>query len=459
MHFPFRNPYKKKYFRSDLFFKGIVLTIAAIFTINASFSQSNQIDTIKKEKKKTGFNFGALPAIAFDSDLGFRYGALANFYDYGDGASYPMYRHSLYLEWSRTTKGSGTNQIIYDSEYLIPRIRTTLEYDLFTEKALDFYGFNGYEAYYNPNFEDKDSPEYISRMYYRHERKLNHIKADFQGNISGRKFRWLAGVEYFGHQIATVNISKLNKGKDSEDLLPDTALLYDKFVSWGIIPEDQKDGGNNTFLKLGLVYDTRDNEPNPMKGIWTEAILLTGIPARSTKDYSFSKFIITHRQYFTLRRDVLNLACRLSYQAKISGNMPFYMLPYIYNSMTTRDGLGGFKTIRGVLRNRIAGQDYLYGNLELRWKFLRTIVMNQNLYIALAGFYDFGKVTRNFSFDKKPEAQSYLDQGSKETWHGGYGAGLYFAMNQNFVVNFSYGLATNSQDGKNGIYIGLNFLY
>ena len=127
--------------------------------------------------------------------------------------------------------------------------------------------------------------------------------------------------------------------------------------------------------------------------------------------------------------------------------------------MTTRDGLGGFKTIRGVLRNRIAGQDYLYGNLELRWKFLRTIVMNQNLYIALAGFYDFGKVTRNFSFDKKPEAQSYLDQGSKETWHGGYGAGLYFAMNQNFVVNFSYGLATNSQDGKNGIYIGLNFLY
>lgn len=426
-----------------------------LITVNAQTP-----DSVKKEKVKTGFNFGALPAIAYDSDLGFRYGALANFYDYGNGSTYPMYRHSLYLEWSRTTKGSGVNQVIYDSEYLIPKIRTTLQYDLFTEKALDFYGFNGFEAYYNPNFENENSDDYISRMYYRHDRKLNHFKIDFQGNITGRTLRWFAGVEYFNHNISTVNIQKLNKGKDVEDLLPDTALLYDKFIEWGIISEDQKAGGDNTFLKLGLVYDTRDNEPNPMKGIWTEAFLLGGIPALGTEKYSFSKIILTHRQYFTLYPKVLNLACRLSYQTKLSGNIPFYMLPYIYSSSSTRDGLGGAKTVRGVLRNRIVGEDYFYGNVELRWKFFQRVMMNQNIYVALAGFYDGGKVTGKFKItETNPEAAAYLNKGSKETWHSGYGAGLYFAMNQNFVVSFVYGLAASKADGESGLYIGLNFLY
>lgn len=427
---------------------------------SASAGAQTGNDSTGKEKVKTGLNFGALPAIAYDSDLGFKYGALANFYDYGNGSDYPKYRHSLYVEWSRTTKGSGINQVIYDSEYLIPKTRVTLQYDLFTEKALDFYGFNGYESFYNPDLENENSPDYISRMYYRHERKLNHLKADFQGNILGRRLRWFAGMEYFGNRVRTVNIEKLNKGKDKEDLLPDTALLYDKFVSWGIIPEDQKDGGDNTFLKAGLVYDTRDNEPNPMSGMWTEAFLLQGIQALSTRKYSFSKFIITHRHYFTLYPEILNLAGRISYQAKIAGEMPFYMLPYIYNSSVTRDGLGGAKTLRGVLRNRVAGEDYLYGNLELRWKFFRRLIMNQNIYVALAAYYDIGKVTGKYDIHtSSDEGLQYLRQGREESWHSGYGAGLYLAMNQNFVVSVVYGLAADNADGKDGLYIGLNFLY
>ena len=99
-----------------------------------------------KEKIKKGWTFGALPAIAYESDIGFQYGGVVNFYNYGDGSTYPKYMHSIYLEWSRTTKGSGINQFTYDSEYLIPGIRVTAEASLLTEKALDFYGFNGYES-------------------------------------------------------------------------------------------------------------------------------------------------------------------------------------------------------------------------------------------------------------------------------------------------------------------------
>lgn len=42
----------------------------------------------QEQKIKTGWKFGgALPAISFDSDLGFQYGALAEFFNYGDGSS------------------------------------------------------------------------------------------------------------------------------------------------------------------------------------------------------------------------------------------------------------------------------------------------------------------------------------------------------------------------------------
>jgi outer membrane protein assembly factor BamA len=424
-------------------------------------AQSETTDTTLRnhEKIKKGWNFGVLPAVAFDSDIGIQYGAIANVFHYGNGDIYPRYKHSIYMEWSRTTKGSGINQLKYDSEYLIPHIRVNFELSYITDQALYFYGFNGYEAYYNPDYENRSSPSYISKMYYRLDRKLTRLKFDFQGPIIERKFRWLLGYTYFNSKIGSVDIDKLNKGKSESDKLRDTTLLYDNLVTWGIIPANQKDGGATNFVKLGFIYDTRDNEPNPMRGIWTEAMLWAA-PSFIDNHFSFAKLILTHRQYFTLKKEVLNFAYRLSYQAKVAGEIPFYMLPYIYNSTVIRDGLGGGKTIRGILRNRVVGDDMLYGNFEVRWKFLRMIKFNQNFYFAFTLFTDVGKVTGKYSFNGSgPEACEYLAKGSSETWHQGYGAGLYAAMNQNFVAALNYGMAANPKDGNAGLYIGLDFLF
>ena len=41
---------------------------------------------------KTGWKFGgALPAVTYDTDLGFQYGALVEFYNYGDGSSFTIH--------------------------------------------------------------------------------------------------------------------------------------------------------------------------------------------------------------------------------------------------------------------------------------------------------------------------------------------------------------------------------
>ena len=51
--------------------------------------------------------------------------------------------------------------------------------------------------------------------------------------------------------------------------------LYQRYVKYGLIPEDEVHGGSINYLKIGLKYDSRDQLACPMSGIWTEAVLQT----------------------------------------------------------------------------------------------------------------------------------------------------------------------------------------
>lgn len=428
-----------------------------IWQISSAFAVS---DTIRDETVKTGWTFGALPAIAYNSDEGFRYGALANFYYYGDGTTYPDYLHSLYFEWSRTTKGNGLNNFFYDSEYLIPDTRTTFDLMYLTEQALDFYGFNGYEAPYNLAFEDPEDMGYFSRLYYRHDRKLLRITADFQRDLGVEDWKWLGGVGFFGVQTGPVDVDNLNEGVDPEDddFLPN-ASIYNDYVDAGIIPDDLKEGGNTTFLKGGVMHDTRDELANPMSGMWTEGFLMAAPSFMGTGNYGYLQAVFIHRHYFTLIKDRLSLANRLGYQGKLAGNMPFYMFPFIYNSYKTNDGFGGAKTVRGVRRNRIQGEGIAYGNFELRYKALKFHAANQNFYISTSVFADFAMVTQKYDVDYGNTPTTLIVAPQNDTPHWGTGVGLHIVMNRNFVVAVNYGMALDEQDGDSGLYIGLNFLY
>jgi hypothetical protein len=416
-------------------------------------------------KIKTGWTLGLLPAVAFDSDLGFKYGGLVNFYNFGDGSTYPNYKHSIYLEIARTTKGGGQNQLFFDSGHLFPKkpIRVTADVSWLTEQALDFYGFNGAEAKYTSLLEDTESPLYISRMFYRHERKMLRAYADFQGNISSKKFRWLLGGAYYNYQIGTVDIEKLNKGKTGNDILPDTATLYDMYVENGLISSEEADGGNMKFIKAGLIYDTRDIEANPSKGIWTEAIIMSAPAFLGNDENRFTKLAVTHRQYFTLLKERLTFVYRLGWQSTIDGNAPFYYQPMMissYSPSTITEGLGGAKSLRGILRNRVTGDGFSYANVEFRYKILKFTTKKQNVYIALNPFTDAGIITKKILFSGvHPDDMNIHFSGNDEQLHFTSGCGLHLALNENFVLAINYGRAWNKQDGKSGLYIGTNWLF
>jgi hypothetical protein len=264
--------------------------------------------------------------------------------------------------------------------------------------------------------------------------------------------------------ISSVDIDELNEGKES-DLLPPQNGLFEKYQEWGMINADEADGGFIPTLKAGIVFDTRNVKTNPMKGIWTEAVV-EGTSKIIGSEASFAKFALIHRQYFTLIPDDLAFAYRLAYQTTIGdSHVPFYYQPQVMTSIllgALSEGLGGAKSIRGLYRNRVVGDGFLYGNLEMRWKAVRFRFINNNFYIGLNAFTDFGRVTKKIDIDKHidqiDETNDYFAPGT-EKFHIGYGAGLRIVMNQNFVIAADYGRAVDPQDGKSGIYIGLNYLF
>jgi hypothetical protein len=433
------------------------------------YSASAQEDKEKKKAKTpTGLSFGGLPTISFDADMGFQYGGLVSMYDYGDGTIYPSYKQMMKVEISRYTRGSGTNQLFYDAKNLLPHhLRLTADLSYLTEKSLNFYGFNGYQSRYNPDFEDNGSVDYITRVFYRDLRKMFRFTADLQGNLPVDHLHWLAGFGIMNMKMGRVDFDAINKGKKAEDQLTDTTTLFDDYVKWGIISDAEKDGGSANFLKAGIIYDTRDNEANAMKGIWSEALIVYAPGFLFNPEFSYAKLVLIHRQYFTLIKDRLSFVYRIGYQGTIGGTAPFFMQPYMlssYSSITKTDGLGGAKTLRGILRDRIVGDGVAYGNLELRWKFLKTHMGKQNLYFALNGFSDFGMVVQEVKFDKSKisidDQARYFDFSfEKDKLHPSLGAGLRIALNENFILAVDYGFALNKQDGLKGLYINVGNLF
>ncbi|PLX07497.1 MAG: hypothetical protein C0596_11235 [Marinilabiliales bacterium] len=439
--------------------KKFSLSIVFLLVVAILFAQD---EDKKPDDVKTGWNFGLLPVVSYNSDLGFQYGVLTNFYNYGDGSTYPKYKHSIYAEVSRYTKGSGIYRLFYDSEFLIPKIRLTADLSYLPDQALDFYGFNGYDAIYNSDFKDETSTDYQTRMFYKHQRNILRFKLDFQGKTPVDNLNWALGYNFMDIEIGSVPLAKLNEGKDSVDMLPIVNGLYDNYVDWGIISPEEATGGMHNSLKVGLVYDTRDNEPCPMKGLWTEVVLFNSF----SKDFTFGKFAATHRQYFTLVEDDLSFVYRLGYQGLVYGDIPFYLLPYMvysYMPSSTVDGLGGSKSVRGMIRNRTVGEGVGFANIEFRYKFARFRFIGQNWYAALNPFLDAGMVIQKVDIDKTnipasiDQAQFFADDA--ETVNLTYGCGLHLAMNENFVIAADIGLPVKHDDGSMGVYIGMNWLF
>ena len=466
-----------------------LLTSASLLAQESGNATTEPTGKSKKEIIKKGLNFGPLPVVAFDADKGLQLGALLNIFDFGDGSNYPNTRQSLYLEASFFTKGSQLFVISYDNKFLIPGVRWSTSAVLTNEKAMDFYGFNGYMSYYDHEKvklgNDKDNKlNYIYTPKYRLNRINFNFKTDFTGNIWNNKLFWEAGYHLNNIKAGyddrqALNLDKINKGKDDYKKFPETEpTIFDLYRRWGIISEDEAWGGFSSALRLGLLLDTRDKEGAPSKGIWAEAHV-TLAPDWLGTTHPYYRYSATFRHYVPIvKDDVLTFAYRLNYEGTFGNSAPYYMLPFITVMGATydRDGMGGYRTVRGIMRDRVQGLDMATYNVELRWRFVNFRKWNQNIAFGLNLFSDGTMVTRNYDMsfrgaeEHRAEYDEYMAQSdlSKDRPHITVGAGLRFIMNQNFIVAFEYGMpiskfssdkAIKKQDGNGAFYINTGYLF
>lgn len=431
------------------------ISLLVILALSASlFAQD-----VKEETEKTGWNFGVLPALGYDSNLGLLYGAIINMFDYGDGSRYPDYDHNLYLQLSAYTKGSMDGILFFDSYSLIPNKHFIGRFSYNRNRTYPFHGFNGIETVYSPDFETFDSGNFISQVFYKLDREL--VKADFlvEDKIADTKFNWIAGLDLGWYNISTVDIDHLNNNRDGDDVLPNENLLYDNLVEWEIVGSDEKDGGFDNSLKFGLVYNSRDRLTNPMSGIWTE-LLFRASPSFLGNPSNFGRISLIHRQYFTIIEEKLSFAYRLWYEGTL-GDVPFYSRQHLTTS-NYFEGFGGAQTVRGLLMNRVVGQHTAIGNFELRWKAFRFKGIGQNFYLGFNAFADAGSVLKGYDIDYSnvpaPLQSIHFTESPKDVFTT-FGAGLKLVMNENFVVSADYGMAMDENYGTAGLYVLVGYLF
>ena len=426
----------------------------------------------KQEIAKKGLNFGPLPAIAYDADKGFQYGAILMIYDYGDGHNYPNYDNKTYLEYSRFTKGSQLIQVHYDDKELIPNTRWSTALKINLDKAFDFYGFNGYGSFYDYDriVEGKEGGAYGFTPFYRMKKNDISFKSDFIGAIS-QNLKWEAGVFVRSYRIGEIDYASINKGKDEASAYPENMpTLYSLYRIAGVISEEEADGGISSGLRLGMVYDSRDKEGAPTKGIWAEGHITAALPYISKIPYY--RYSFTWRQYFRLiPGDVLTLAYRINYEGNFGNKAPFYALPYMtaMGEKNDADGMGGYNTTRGIMRTRVVGLDMSAYTVELRWRPIKFTLWNQNIGIGLSAFSDGCMATRSIDTKGLSLLNSFNVLGTeKDSPHITFGAGARFIMNENFVVAAEYGAPVThfmknsplyNQDGAGAFYINLGYTF
>lgn len=405
----------------------------------------------KETNVKTGWNTGFVPAVSYNSDLGFQYGITADIFNYGDGSTFPQYKHKFSTEISQYTKGMTRLHLFYDSKYLIPGIRVTAAATYMNNPMYSFYGFNGsaspYDAELNANRDTRTAM-------YNYNRDMFRFLADFQGEIVPN-LNWAAGLSYWNFKIGDLK----NENYDSNK------TLYHSYKENGVIAADEADGGNRVEFKGGLVYDTRDLESAPSRGLWAE-LYLNGSPDVFSDGYSYLKLCAHFRQYLPVINDKVTFAYHLAYQGTVAGKVPFYMqqnITTLYLRQINSEGLGSINTIRGTLYNRLIADGYAWGNFELRIKLLSFNFINQSWYLATNPFFDLGKITQPYKLEemalmKDSTVESLRKEATK--LHESVGAGLKVVMNQNFIVGVEVGKALNPDDNPGlGVNIGLNYIF
>ena len=433
--------------------KVLFVILAILLAINGFSQKKEKTYNEKGEIIKKGWNFGPLPVVGFDADLGFQYGLCCDIFNYGDGTLYPNYKYKFNFEASRYTKGSGVFRFYSDMPYVFEKTKLFFDITYFYAKKYEFFGFNGFESNsIDPLEWEKSGYNFINRNQFRFVGSMQRPFFDV------KDLNWTAGLAYYNTYCSDLDTT----GNMSD--YAGQVTMFERYKQAGLITSDEASGGNTTQIRLGLLYDSRDLRSDPTRGIYAEATFTGALDVIDNRGYDNLSFTFLWRHYIPLYKEKLTFSYRLGTQNLLAGSVPWYMI----NNMNTMffqkmytEGLGGSVTMRGVNRNGVIGNGFTFANVELRWRFASFQFINQNWQVALNPFFDAGMVTQKFRENElKNSNDQTLYSGKSEGIHTSAGCGLKLIMNRNLVVSADFGRAFDERDGdKMKAFIGFNYVF
>jgi len=398
-------------------------------------------DQILQDKRQGRYATG-IPIIGTDPDNGIWYGAQVQWYDDGRKDSpffyYAPYRKRITVNVGRATEGTQDYWVDYDQPYVADtpwRVRGFggyLEHKFqryfgigeSTLGKLSFPGLPGVsfdraEDYFN-HLSDNSNGTTFAR-YNAYDRRQLLFTGDLERDYLGGVLRPLVGL-----QISHVDARDYT-GKTVNGYVEQETKLHTDFRNGSI---RDFEGGWLNLARVGLTYDTRDYEPDPTSGVLGQ-LLAEGSMQWMGADSRWGHFSATGQYFYplVLEKTRLILATNAVYSNSFGG-VPFFAYPSMNApGVYTKEGLGGFRTLRGFYGERFVGPVQIQGNLELRWTVGSFTILNQNLRPMFVPFLDLGRV-----FDKS-------DRFSFDKWQPTGGLAFRLAWNVATIVSFDLGFS------------------
>lgn len=428
------------------------------FILNKRMSESDV------EKKREGTFFTIIPDFSSDPVTGFGFGVRSNIFWNGERNdhlfSYTPYRMRLKINASYYTTNARELSLSLDIPYYKgTRWRYKLDFKAQQNPANLYFGLtesalgdlrlssslDGNHTYTSYEEFDKarkmiraggeDEADFVTDALsnrYRETEFMLNFKADYA--IGDGRVHFIGGYEIQHLSYATF------EGLHAEGTDPVTglttmipngkSLLRRDFEQQRIIGLQ---GGWLSILQSALIFDTRDFEPDPTKGVYIEiANEYSGIYTGS--QFDFDKLLIQGRIFQQLplgRRTVI--AGRIGVGTIFGNNAPFFEFQDQWSPEGSINALGGRQSLRGYRANRFLARSMWFFNGELRVGLAEIVIARQLFACGVVPFFDAGTVRDHWQ-----------DLGFRNIKIS-YGCGARITWNQSTVLSFDYGLSSEDR--------------
>lgn len=447
--------------------KRIVVTLLILFSItlvsaqetdSLSFIKSKRMSDDDLAKKKEGTFFTGIPDFSSDPVTGFGFGVRTNIYWNGKRDN-PLFAYTPYLTKLKANAAyytSNARELILSLDvpyYNGTRWRFRVDFKAQQNPANLYFGLT--ESTLGqlrlPSDENTTFPTYkefdrarktlrpggvgeaafvtdaLSNRFRETEYMLN-LKADYA--LGNGKWRIMGGYEIQHLSYATF------EGVEAEGIDPATGQSTTAPNGISLLRRDFEDdlisgvnGGWVSIIQTALIFDTRDFEPDPTRGIYFE-IANEYSSKYIGSEFDFNKLFIQGRYYQKLpfgSRTVLG--GRIGVGNIFGSNAPFFEFQDQWSPDGSINSLGGKQSLRGFRANRFLARSLAFANVELRYRITETKFGKQRFAFAAAPFFDAGTVR-----------DRWQDLNFKNIKYS-YGSGLRIAWNQSTVLSFDYGIS------------------